>query len=391
MTDPTSPIPAKPSISQEFSRRQFTRLAGLLGTGVSFSQLFPTAQARTPTGEAGQTNATTYIDKNEYWTGPLPQAAQAAQKEILSGNRYDPAHLHEDFLQTVASVEHVPVDRILVWQGSMDPLIRSVAAFASPERGLVTVDPTFEVPWKVAKYLNIPVHRAPLTAAENYATSTRALLKANPKAGLYYVCSPNNPTGTSTPLDEIRWLLDNKPADAVVLVDEAYIHFTTNPSALSLLRERRDLLILRTFSKLFGMAGLRVGLSFAHPDLHQRMMRYDGEAATRLINVSALAGAKESLLLPDQIRKRRDDMTAVREAVEQHLTKRGIPVLPGSQANMIMVDWKRPAAEVAEAFEKNGVIIGRNWPIWPNVSRITIGSAEEMQLFNRQVDRIFRT
>ena len=391
MTDPTSLDLAKPSISQEFSRRQFTRLAGLLGTGVSFPQLFPTAQARTPTGEAGQTNAITYIDKNEYWTGPLPQAALAAQKEILSGNRYDPAHLHEDFLQTVASVEHVSVDRILVWQGSMDPLIRSVAAFTSPERGLVTVDPTFEVPWKVAKYLNIPVHRVPLTAAENYATSTRALLKANPKAGLYYVCSPNNPTGTSTPLDEIRWLLDNKPADAVVLVDEAYIHFTTNPSALSLLRERRDLLILRTFSKLFGMAGLRVGLSFAHPDLHQRMMRYDGEAATRLINVSALAGAKESLLLPDQIRKRRDDMTAVREVVEQHLTKRGIPVLPGSQANMIMVDWKRPAAEVAEAFEKNGVIIGRNWPIWPNVSRVTIGSAEEMQLFNRQVDRIFRT
>ncbi|MCH4091479.1 MAG: aminotransferase class I/II-fold pyridoxal phosphate-dependent enzyme [Acetobacter sp.] len=320
----------------------------------------------------------------------MPQAAVAAQKKILSGNRYDPDHLHAEFLQTVASVEHIPVEQILVWQGSMDPLIRSVAAFASSEKGLVTVDPTFEVPWRVANYLNIPVQRVPLTAAGNYATDTRALLKANPKAGLYYICSPNNPTGTSTPLEEIRWLLDNKPADAVVLVDEAYIHFTNSPSALSLLGERRDLLVLRTFSKLFGMAGLRVGLSFAHPDLHQRMMRYDGEAATRLINVSALAGAKASLLLPDQIRKRREDMTIVREAVEQHLTRRGIAFLPGSQANMLMVDWKRPAAEVAADFEKNGVIIGRNWPIWPTISRVTIGSADEMQRFNRQVDRIFR-
>ncbi|MCI1299457.1 aminotransferase class I/II-fold pyridoxal phosphate-dependent enzyme [Acetobacter sp.] len=390
MTNPTGSGLAESSIPHELSRRQFSKLAGLLGTGVSFAQLFPTAQARKPVDEGRWANVLTSIDKNEYWTGPLPQAAVAAQKKILSGNRYDPDHLHAEFLQTVASVEHIPVEQILVWQGSMDPLIRSVAAFASSEKGLVTVDPTFEVPWRVANYLNIPVQRVPLTAAGNYATDTRALLKANPKAGLYYICSPNNPTGTSTPLEEIRWLLDNKPADAVVLVDEAYIHFTNSPSALSLLGERRDLLVLRTFSKLFGMAGLRVGLSFAHPDLHQRMMRYDGEAATRLINVSALAGAKASLLLPDQIRKRREDMTIVREAVEQHLTRRGIAFLPGSQANMLMVDWKRPAAEVAADFEKNGVIIGRNWPIWPTISRVTIGSADEMQRFNRQVDRIFR-
>lgn len=391
MTDSINSDPAKATVSRDFSRRQFTRLAGLLGAGISFSQILPAAQARTPVSDEKSTNVIAYIDKNEYWTGPLPQAARVAQKTILSGNRYDPDHLHNDFLHTVSTVEHVPVEQILVWQGSMDPLIRSIAAFASPQRGLVTVDPTFEVPWKVAKYLNIPVQRVPLTAAENYATNTRALLKANPKAGLYYVCAPNNPTGTSTPLQEIRWLLDNKPADAVVLVDEAYIHFTTNPSALALLQERKDLIVLRTFSKLFGMAGLRVGLSFAHPELHQRMMRYDGEAATRLINVSALAGAKESLLLPDQIKKRRDNMTTVREAVEQHLQKRGIAFLPGSQANMIMVDWGRPAVDVAAAFEKRGVIIGRNWPIWPNISRVTIGSAEEMALFNQQVDRIFKS
>ncbi|MCH4091481.1 aminotransferase class I/II-fold pyridoxal phosphate-dependent enzyme [Acetobacter sp.] len=389
MTDSTMPGSEETTAPHEYSRRQFARLAGLLGAGASFSRIVPSARASAPA--VGQKADTIFLDKNEYWTGPLPQAAQAAQREILSGNRYDPDNLHHDLLQTVASVEHVPFDRVLVWQGSTDPLIRSVPAFCTPERGLVTADPTFEVVWEVAKYLGIPLQRVPLTAADSYATNARTLLAANPKAGLYYLCAPNNPTGTPTSLDEVRWLLDNKPADAVVLVDEAYIHFTNSPSALSLLGERRDLLVLRTFSKLFGMAGLRVGLSFAHPDLHQRMMRYDGEAATGYTNVSALAGAKASLLLPEQIRQRRDSMTAVRNSVEQHLAKRGIKFIPGSQANMIMVDWGRPVAEVTKAFEQGGIAIGRSWAIWPNMSRVTIGSADEMQRFNRQVDRIFRS
>ncbi|BCI68195.1 aminotransferase class I/II-fold pyridoxal phosphate-dependent enzyme [Acetobacter aceti] len=389
MTESTTPRSEESSKPQDYSRRQFARLAGLLGAGASFSWIVPSARANTPV--TGQKAASIFLDKNEYWTGPLPQAAQAAQREILSGNRYDPDNLHDDFLRTVASVERVPLDRVLVWQGSTDPLIRSVPAFCSPGRGLVTCDPTFEVVWEVAKYLGIPLQRVPLTAADRYATNARALLAANPKAGLYYLCAPNNPTGTPTALDEVRWLLDNKPSDAVVLVDEAYIHFSNSPSALSLLGERKDLLVLRTFSKLFGMAGLRVGLSFAHPDLHQRMMRYDGEAATGYTNVSALAGAKVSLLLPDQVRKRREGMTAVRNSVEQHLAKRGIKFIPGSQANMIMVDWGRPVAEVTKAFEEGGIIIGRSWTIWPNMSRVTIGSAEEMQRFNQQVDRIFGT
>ncbi|NHN92782.1 aminotransferase class I/II-fold pyridoxal phosphate-dependent enzyme [Acetobacter sicerae] len=388
MTDSTTSRSEETAESHDYSRRQFARLAGLLGVGASFSRIVPSARART--SETRQTTSTIYLDKNEYWTGPLPQAAQAAQQEILSGNRYDPDNVHDDFLRTVASVEHVPFERVLVWQGSTDPLIRSVPAFCSPERGLVTSDPTFEVVWEVAKYLGIPLQRVPLTAENRYATNARAMLAANPNAGLYYLCSPNNPTGTPTSLDEVRWLLDNKPADAVVLVDEAYIHFTNSSSALSLLGDRKDLLVLRTFSKLFGMAGLRVGLSFAHPALHQRMMRYDGEAATGYINVSALAGAKASLLLPEQIRKRREGMTAVRNSVEQHLAERGIRFIPGSQANMIMVDWGRPVAEVVQAFEQGGIVIGRSWPIWPNMSRVTIGSAEEMRLFNQQVDRIFR-
>ncbi|MBV1837600.1 aminotransferase class I/II-fold pyridoxal phosphate-dependent enzyme [Acetobacter estunensis] len=372
-------------VTSEYSRRTFGQLAGLFSVGASFSNLVPSARAQTSSSPTG----TVLLDKNEYWTGPFPQAVQVAQQEILQGNRYDPGHVHEAFLKTVAVTERVPLDHVLVWQGSMDPLIRSVASFASPQRGLVTVDPTFEVPWAVAKYLNIPVQRVPLTAEGRYVTSARSLLTANPQAGLYYICSPNNPTGTPTSLDEIRWLLEHKPADAIVLVDEAYIHFSDNPSALSLLKDRKDLLILRTFSKLFGMAGLRVGLSFAHPELHHRMMRYDGETATKLINVAALAGARESLLLPEEVRRRREDMTSVRREVEAHLTHRHIAFVPGSVANMIMVDWSHPAKDVAAAFAKEGVIIGRNWPIWPNVSRITLGSREEMQVFLRQVDRLF--
>lgn len=374
-----------PVPSSQYSRRQFSKLAGLLSVGASFSNIVPSAWAR---GSETKT-AEIFLDKNEYWTGPLPRAAQAAQHEILQGNRYNPDQIREEFLSTVAAVENVPLEYVATWQGSMEPLIRSVAAFCSPQRGVVTVNPTFEVPWVVGKYLDIPVKRVPLTAANGYTTNARALLAADSQAGLYYVCSPNNPTGITTSLEEIAWLLEHKPADAILLVDEAYIHFSDSPSALSFLKQRKDILVLRTFSKLFGMAGLRIGLSFAHPDLQRKMLSYDGESVSKLLNVSAVAGARQSLLSSKDIKKRRDDMTSVRREVEAHLTQRHIAFIPNSQANMIMVDWGHPAKDVAEAFAKAGVIIGRNWPIWPNVSRVTLGALEEMQVFARVVDRLF--
>ena len=290
-------------------------------------------------------------------------------------------------VRTVAAVEKMPEDRVVTWPGSGDPLVRSVISFCSPTKGLVTADPTFELVWRAASWLEAPVSKVPL--APGGGTNARAMLAANPAAGLYYICSPNNPTGTVTPLAEIEWLVANKPADSVVLIDEAYLHFSEAPSAAHLAATRTDVMVMRTFSKLFGMAGMRLGLTFAAPELHKRMMRYDGFQVTGTLPMTAVACGNAAYTQADLIKARRAEMVAVREETIAQLKQRGLTVHPNSQANMFMVDWgDRQAKDVQAALLAQKVQIGCNWAIWPTVSRVTVGSASEMASFVTAVDAV---
>jgi len=369
-----------------YSRRHLGRVAALIGGGAMFNTLLASgaaAQSQAARGVAGAIR----IGANECWTGPFPAAAQAAAEVIAAGNRYDPADERDKLIKTVAMVEKLPEDRVLPWPGSGDPLVRSVISFCSPTRGLATADPTFESAWRAAAWLEAPVTRVPLQPGKGL--DVRAMLAAAPNAGLYYICTPNNPTGTVTPLADIEWLIANKPAGSVVLVDEAYIHFAEIPSAAPLAAARDDVIVMRTFSKLFGMAGMRLGLTFAHPDLHKRMMRYDGFQVTGTLPMTAVACGNAAYTQFDQIKARRTQMIAVREATIAQLQQRGLSVHPGSQANMFMIDWKtRQAKDMQQAILDRKVQIGRAWPIWPTVSRVTVGSEAEMKTFCTAVNTI---
>src|SRR5207302_7964906 len=116
-----------------------------------------------------------------------------------------------------------------------------------------------------AEAVGAHVVKVPLT--RTYAHDIKAMLAAGSDAGMFYVCTPNNPTGTLTPHSEIEHLLEHKPSGSVVMVDEAYIHFAGAPSTLGLVKAGKDLIVLRTFSKIYGMAGLRCGFAIARPDL----------------------------------------------------------------------------------------------------------------------------
>lgn len=372
-----------------YSRRQFGRISSLLSVGAAANLLLPQAFAASRRNSAFVAAPDMIrIGSNECWTGPFPTSAVAGQAMVLHGNRYEPHHLRRNLIETVAQVENTAIENVIPWPGSSDALLRTVICFCSPLRGVVTANPTYEAVWGSAEWLKTKLTRVPLTAANNYVTDVRAMLRADPNAGMYYVCSPNNPTGTVTPLEDIQWLADHKPKDAILVVDEAYIHFSNAKSAIPLIQGRDDILILRTFSKLFGMAGLRLGLSVASPKLHDRMMRFDGENLTSMLSVVALAVGGPSLTETSMITQRRNEMIAAREMTLEHLTKRKIAFIPDSQANMIMVDWKRDATAVKEAFSRQKVEIGRNWPIWPKVSRITIGSMHDMQGFCMALDKI---
>jgi histidinol-phosphate aminotransferase len=386
MTEQTSlPEDARDDLlDRGYSRRQLARVAGIFGAGAVAASLGRPTWASGGVPDPAPT-AKVRIGANECWTGPLLPGQRAAQKIIANSNRYAPQDERNDFLKAVMAVEGVPYDHIAPWPGSSDPLSRAIVSFCSPRRGLVTADPTFELAGRTADWLGAPVKRVPLTA--DYAHDVRAMLAADPNAGLYYICTPNNPTGTITPIADIEWLIANKPAGSIVLVDEAYTHFAGVPVASPLVTAGRDVIVLRTFSKIFGMAGMRMGFTMARPDILAKMIRYDGGMQSGALPLPSLACATVSLTAAPLIAARRAEMVQARGIALDHLRARGIAVKP-TNANMVMIDWKRPAKDMQTAFRAQSVEIGRSWPIWPTVSRVTVGSATEMKAFCVALDKV---
>lgn len=373
-------------LGRGYSRRSLGRIFGLLAAGPAIASVAGAAFAQTaaanPHAAMGaaapaMNTAKVHIGANECWVGPLAPAAAAAAAAVATGNRYTGSQ-RTDFVKAVVDVEKVPAEYVMAWPGSSDPMARIIVTYCSPTRGLVIANPTFELAPSVAKFIGAKVSEVPLTS--DYSHDVKAMLAADPNAGVYYICTPNNPTSTITGMADVEWLLANKPAGSVVLLDEAYTHFADVPTGSYLAAQGKDIIVLRTFSKLFGMAGMRMGLTIARPDLMMKTMRYDGMMSSfALPNPSVVCGTV-SLTQADLIVARRKEMEKVRGDTLAFLDKRKLNYIP-PKANFFMVDWKKPAKDVQAAFATEGVEIGRNWPIWPNMSRITIGSGAEMDAF----------
>ena len=371
-----------------YSRRTLLRIASVFGAGA----LTLAATAGRPAWASGGVpdpapDAKVRIGANECWTGPLPPGQAAAAAIISSSNRYAPKDQRGDFIRAVMQVEKVPFDHVAPWPGSSDPLSRSVVTFCSPARGLVTADPTFELAGRTAEWLGVPVKRVPLKP--DFTHDVKAMLAADRNAGLYYICSPNNPTGTVTPLADIEWLVANKPAGSLVVVDEAYTHFAGVPTASYMAAADKDVIVVRTFSKIFGMAGMRMGYVMTRPDVIAKMMRYDGGMQSGALPMPSLACATASLTAAELIAERRNQMRQAREMTLEHLEKRKMTVIR-TDSNMFMVDWRtRHAPDMQAAFRAQSVEIGRSWPIWPTVSRVTVGSMADMESFCAALDRVW--
>lgn len=374
-------------MSRGYSRRQALRAALMFG-GTAAAALSLNTELAFAQDEDALPKGTVRIGSNECWTGPMAPGLQAGNAAFVNANRYSPNGEQGKLIKTIATLENVPEDHIAVYPGSGEILSRTLVAFCSPTKGLVQASPTYDNPTPVAKFLNVPIASAPLTS--DYRHDVKAMLKANPNGGVYYVVNPNNPTGTMTPMAEIEWLVDNKPAGAVVLLDEAYIHWTKdypNNTATHLVRAGKDVVLTRTFSKVFGMAGARVGYVMARPDLIKKVEVYDRGNGPA---IPTTACATASLTQTALINARRKEMIENRAITVDFLTKRGLKVIGPSEANMIMVDWKtKSAKEMGAMYKAQGVLIaGPRWPVWPTVGRISIGSKADMEGFMNATGKI---
>ena len=314
------------------------------------------------------------IDANENPLGPCDLARKAIVDMAPQGGRYS-YWLREEFIKTFTTMEGLKPEYIRVYPGSSEPLHFSVLAFTSPTKSYVTADPGYEAGMRAANISGARIAKTPLT--KSYAHDVKAMLAAAPDAGLFYVCSPNNPTGTMTPHSDIEQLVAGKPKGSVVMVDEAYIHFSDGVTATDLVKADKDVIVLRTFSKIYGMAGIRCGVAIARPDLLAKLDNFSGWSA---MPITAVAAATASLHHEHLVPERKQINTTNRQKTFDWLDKQGYSYTP-SQSNCFMLDAKRPAKEVIDAMAARNVYIGRPWPVWPTHVRISVGTAEEMEKF----------
>ena len=314
------------------------------------------------------------INANENPLGPCDAALAAITSIARTGGRYDATGVEDELTAQLAAEFGLPAKYIAIYAGSSEPLQFATLAFTSPTRSYVTADPSYEAGMVAAKAAGAKIIKVPLTPT--YAHDVRAMIAADPNAGVIYICSPNNPTGTVTPKDDILWALDHKPAGSILLIDEAYIHISGSPSVIDQVALGKDIIVLRTFSKIYGMAGIRCGVAFGRPDLLQKLSYYGRNP----LPVTALAAASASLKQPDLVPTRKKIIADNRNATFAFLKANNYKFIP-SQSNCFMIDTGRDGKTVIAAMREKNVFIGRTWPIWPNHVRVSVGTAEEMAKF----------
>jgi histidinol-phosphate aminotransferase len=362
-------------VKRGFSRRNFGRFATLMGAGAALPFYNEAALAQGLSAMRGPIPPDAVkINANENPLGPCPEAAEAIYGVVQKGGRY----MYEEtfgFTKLQADLEGLKDSYVVPFGGSSAPLHQSVMAFTSPEKPLVMGDPGYEAAGRAAAFVGAKVIKVPLT--KEFSHDVKAMVKAAPNAGVFYICNPNNPTGTLTSRADIEWVLANKPAGSILLLDEAYIHLTTASAASDLVAADKDIIILRTFSKLYGMAGLRAGAAFGRPDLLAKITGYSAGA----LPLTGMAGAAASLRVSGKlVPERRGIIGNTRENLQSWLVSKNISFVP-SQSNKLMIDTKRPGGEVIQAMFKEKVLIGRVWPAWPTHVRVSIGTSEEMAKF----------
>ncbi len=375
------------------SRRSFFRLAGAATVAVPILTEGHFARAammdlRTSSLRKSQDDTwatpppgAVLINANENPLGPSKAACEAIAKIAPTGGRYDLYSETPKLTETFARQNGLKPEYVAVYAGSSEPLHYTVLAFTSPEKPFVTADPSYEAGMVAAQANHAPIVKVKLTGT--CAHDLRAMIAAAPNGGVFYVCNPNNPTGTLTPREEIEWALKNKPKGSILLVDEAYIHLSSSPSVLDLVAKGEDLIVLRTFSKVYGMAGIRCGIAAGRPDLLARLQTYGMNS----MPITGSAAANVSLLDPNLVPERKQIIADTRNDTFAFLRANNYSFIP-SESNCFMIDTGRPGKQVIHGMRAENVWIGRTWPIWPNYVRVSVGTPAEMKQFQAAFKKV---
>jgi histidinol-phosphate aminotransferase len=378
---PTPNLARRPFLGYDAHMMTRRALAGRLGMAALAARLAPEmayAQRAAVKG-SGLPKDMVWLNANENPAGPPAVALEAMRQALPSSGRYH----YQEFGQiyaTIAASEDLKPEQIVTGCGSSEVLHTAVDVFTSPSRPLISVNPAYEYPIELAKAFGRPVVLTRLR--DDYTADVRTLADAadRAKGGLIYLCNPNNPTSAMVKSGDVDWLVANLPANTMLLVDEAYIHFGESPelkSALPHVQQGRNVIVARTFSKIYGMAGLRVGFAAARPDIVERLtpLRINVIPIVSAKGVVAALGDKDRMLA-----ERRATLAHTRRELCAWLRERGVKYIE-PHANFVMIDCGRNAREFISAMPKLGVAPGRPFPPLDRMLRVTIGTDAEMARF----------
>jgi histidinol-phosphate aminotransferase len=347
-------------MQQAFSRRHF---AQLLGAGAAVAA-FPSVLARS------SANAPALLNSNENPYGPSPAAIRAIRDSLGNVFRY-PDDAEEQLAKAVAKLHGVTTGEVLLGNGSSDILRLAAAAFPGK---VVTANPTFEALWSYSRGSEI----VKVSLDANFSHDLEKMLAASRDATLIYICNPNNPTATITPKGALRQFLET--VSVPVLVDEAYFHYVESPdyeSVAPLIASKPNLIVARTFSKVYAMAGLRCGYALAQ---HEMIQKLAAQQAWNAINLFAAVAATASLGDAAHVAASRKHNHDTRAFVLREIERLGYHALP-SEANFMMIDMRQDVRPLIAKFREQSVRVGRLFPPMPEHLRVTIGTMDEMRRF----------
>lgn len=317
------------------------------------------------------------LNSNENAYGPLPSMLTAMKDATAQAHRYPNG---QALIARLAELHKVRPEQIVLGCGSGEILRMCVEAFTGPEAGVVIASPTYEAVGRHARLRGRRVAAVPLNQRYEHELDKMAEAAAA-QTGLVFICNPNNPTASLTPRKAIENFIAGLKDRQTVLVDEAYHEFALgSPDYASFLEKPTNsdrVVVARTFSKIYGSAGIRVGYAVGPVDAIRRMREFALPYGASVIAVAAaLAGLNDLTGLNAAIKRNEADRSEFLRQARQ----RNVSVIP-SWGNFAMVDTGRPIREAIDYFARHKIAIGRPFPPYETHARISFGRPEEMQAF----------
>jgi len=327
------------------------------------------------------------LASNENPFGCSERAKEAVIHEITNNASIYPDGASVELTKVLAEQLGVSTDSIIFGCGSDEVILMLARAFLVPGDETIMADQTFSVYKHNAEVENARVIEVPLNDGKHDLPAMLARITDRTK--LVWVCNPNNPTGTIVTKDEFESFMAQVPSSVLVVLDEAYVEYVTDasfPDGIKLLSAYKNLIVLRTFSKIFGLASLRIGYGVGHPDvIHFINQVREPFNTSRVAQAAALAALEDTAFLNECRDRNSEGLAYLREQFE----RLGLHYFD-AHGNFIMFDAKLPSRDVFDALLRKGIISRAGWQFYPTYVRITVGSREQNEKFIAALEQVLK-